>query len=265
VTREVGEAYEAYDLARVAQTLRQFTWSEFADWHVEWAKGPLRGSAEERADQAAILSHVLERILRLLHPVMPFVTEELWRALTGGESVVLADWPEAGDRKDSEAEYIMSFIQSIVVALRRFRAEHPQIASDARPTASVVLHVPDWLDNAGGPPSDRELAQAAALSRWGEIRMARTGASQEAEAKIAIEGASIHVPLAGLLDVGAERARLTREIEKARAEVARIEAKLADPNFAHRAKEEVVEAQRERLVDARTSLRRLSQALRELE
>src|SRR5438309_1614449 len=167
VTREADWAMEEYDFARAAQNLRQFTWNEFADWYVEWSKGRLYdGTEEEKADQRALLAHVLERVLVILHPIMPFITEELWRALTGGETLVRAPWPTTGDHADEDAERAIAFLQDVIGALRRFRADHG-IDPKTKPAAAIVAE-----DASRRALLEAEMERVRALGNWGELTIA---------------------------------------------------------------------------------------------
>ena len=259
VTTETDDAMEAYDFARAANLLRQFTWSEFADWYVEWSKGRLYADDEaQRRDQAQMLAYVLERVLRLLHPLMPFITEELWRALTGGETIMRAAWPVTAGFADAAAEAEIAFLQESIGALRRFRADH-DIAPSARPAATAVI-----ADDARRALLEEERARVCSLAGWGELGIAASAPQSSGEARLVLGAAVIHVPLAGLLDIDEERARLTKERAKHESEAARIEAKLADDNFVSRAPAEVVETQRERLAAERDLIARIDEALRDL-
>ena len=260
VTAEVDAAMDAYDFARAAQSLRSFTWSEFADWYVEWSKARLYdGTDEQKADQQALLAHVLERILRLLHPVTPFITEELWRALTGGETIMAAPWPAAGDARDDEAEADMAFLRGAIAALRRFRSDH-EIAPKVKPAATAVV-----ADQAQRALLDDEIERVTTLGQWGELAVTDAAPPADgAEARLVLDGGVIHVPLAGVLDLDHERERLNKQREKHLGEVARIERKLADTNFTSKAPEEVVETQRERLETERERIAHLDQALADL-
>jgi valyl-tRNA synthetase len=259
VTREADGAMEEYDFARAAQVLRQFTWTEFADWYIEWSKGRLYdGTGEEKADQRALIAHVLERVLLLLHPIMPFITEELWRALTGGETIVRAPWPPAGDHADEDAERAIAFLQDVIGSLRRFRADHG-IEPKTKPAATVVVEDPRRR-----ALLDDELDRVRALGNWGDLAIAASAPDGTQEARLVLNGARIHVPLAGLLDIDEERRRIERDIAKHRSEVERIGAKLADRAFIERAPEDVVETQRERLAREEGAIVHLEQALRDL-
>ncbi|MBI4730520.1 MAG: valine--tRNA ligase [Acidobacteria bacterium] len=259
VTREVTEAFGEYDLARAASDLRQFAWSEVADWYLEWSKGRLYGEDERaKVDQRAMLVFVLDRLLRLLHPLMPFVTETLWRSLTGGDTLLTTAWPAAEDHGDEEAERDMAFLQGAIVSLRRFKTHH-RIEPKTRPTATAVVADPRLA-----ALLETEMERVLALGSWGSLAVVGQAPDIAGEARLVTPGAVIHVPLAGIIDVAAERARLRGEIAKHETEFARIEAKLADAAFVAKAPEEVVETQRERLEAARAALARLGEALSEL-
>ena len=256
----VDEAMEAYDLARAAQMLRQFTWSEFADWYVEWSKGPLQSGLGEFADATrAVLYHVLSTVLRLLHPFMPFVTEELYRSLTG-DPAITSEWPQPDPTlQDRDAETEMEFVMGVVGVLRRFRADH-KIPHAARPDATAKIDDPRLA-----AILESELDRVRALAGWGEFSVASGNGHAGPEARLVAPGAVIHVPLAGLLDVDAERARLGKEIITHEREAERIKAKLANKQFTSKAPEEVVEQQRERLAETEETLERLREALSDLE
>ena len=256
----VDDAMEGYDLARAAQMLRQFTWSEFADWYVEWAKGPLHAGPGEHADATrAVLAHVLSTILRLLHPIMPFVTEELYQALTG-EPAITAPWPSTDPTvQDRAAEDEMEFVMGVVSALRRFRADH-KIAHSAKLDAKAEI-----ADTQLATILQDELERIRTLAGVGTFTIASGNGQGGPQARLVVPGAVIHVPLAGVLDLDAERARLAKEIGALEKEAARIHAKLNNKDFTSKAPEEVVEQQRERLGETDHALERLREALRDLE
>jgi valyl-tRNA synthetase len=257
----VDEAIEGYDMARAAQLLRQFTWSEFADWYVEWSKGPLQGGGSEFKDATrAVLAHVLETILRLLHPFMPFITEELYRALTGEATVMTASWPQPDPSlQDRDAETEMEFVMGVVSALRRFRADHT-IPHSARPDAHAEIE-----DSGLASILESEIDRVRALAGWGEFAVGSTNGHGGAHARLVVPGAVIHVPLAGLLDLDAERARLSKEIAVLEKDADGVRRKLENREFVSKAPEEVVEQQRERLAETERSAERLREALRDLE
>jgi valyl-tRNA synthetase len=260
VTREVDEAMEGYDFASAAGTLRQFTWSEFADWYVEWSKGRLlHGSDAAKRDVVAILVHVLTTTLRLLHPLMPFVTEELHRGITGAETLMRGPWPAADAALiDDEAEAGMGFLMELITKLRQFRAEH-HIDPKTRPAATAVVK-----DAARRAILEDQIERVRVLGSWGDFTIAAEAPDSTGEARLVLPGAVIHVPLAGILDIDAEIARLTKELAKHQAEADRITNKLSNLEFVSKAPEEVVEQQRERLAEERDAIARITDALGEL-
>ena len=147
VIGEADEYFETYEFAKVCDTLYHFAWDDVCDWYVELVK-PILAEGGARADATRrVLGHVLDQLLRLLHPVIPFVTDELWTALTGGESVVIAAWPVADPaRRDEAAEAEIGQLQRVVTEVRRFRADQGLKPGQRVPPAS-----PGWSRRAGGP------------------------------------------------------------------------------------------------------------------
>src|SRR5260221_14649870 len=137
-----------------------------------------------------MLGHVLERVLRLLHPIMPFITEELWRALTGGDTIVRAPWPSAEGGGDEDAEQQMVFLQSVIGALRRFRADHG-IDPKIKPAAIAVV-----TDDRRRAVLEAEMDRVRALANWGELQIASAAPEAAQEARLVLDSARIHVPLA---------------------------------------------------------------------
>jgi valyl-tRNA synthetase len=257
---ETNRLWDDYDLAHAAQLVRAFAWDEFADWAVEWAKGRLYSDDEQaKRDQAAVLALVFERTLRLLHPFMPFITEELWTTLTGGETVMDQPWPESLDARDPESEDAFGFAQSVIVALRRFKADH-EIAPSKKPDATAVI-----ADAADRSVIETEMERVRALGGWGNLLL--TGSEPEAAgatARLVLTGAAILVPLEGLLDIEEEKTRLSKQRDKHASEIARIEGKLSNEAFVSKAPQDVVETQRQRLAEEQDLLGRIEAALADL-
>jgi valyl-tRNA synthetase len=244
----VTAAYDAYDPAEAARLLHGFAWSELADWAVELAKPRLAGGGDDAGRAGATLAYALEVTLRLLHPVMPFVTEELARALTGVETLTRGPWPAGrpGDL-DPEAEAAMADLQEAIVALRRFRAEH-QVPSASRPRLVVVP-----ADDAQAALFRAEADSVRRLARLDSVEVRATAPSTPT-AKLLAGRAELYLPLEGLLDLDEERARLERELANLGAERTRAEAKLANPDFLAKAPAPVVAKARERLAEVDQAL-----------
>jgi valyl-tRNA synthetase len=249
-------AYEAYDLARVARALYHFVWDEFCDWYLELAK--LRDDAAARST----LTHVLDASLRLLHPLMPFVTEEIWQALVGADgqrTIMRAAWPQAEpDRRDELAEAELGAVQEAVTALRRFRADHGLALS--KPITVVAVAEPARRDVlTAGLDGVRRLANVA------EWSFADDAAGIDGVlGKIPITGAELLVPLAGLIDLDEERSRLRRELGRATDERERAERKLANQGFVAKAPQPVVQAERDKVAEWSATAATLQAQLDEL-
>jgi valyl-tRNA synthetase len=244
----VTAAYEGFDPAEAARLLHGFAWSELADWAVELAKPRLAAGGEDAERAGATLAYALDVTLRLLHPVMPFVTEELARALTGVETLTLGPWPaERPGDVDPRAEAAMADLQEVIVALRRFRAEH-RVPPSSRPRLLVVP--------AGDNQAELFRAEADSIRRLGRLEAVEVAAAAPAfpTAKLLAGGAELYLPLEGLLDLDEERARLDRELATLGAERARAEAKLANRDFLEKAPPPVVARARERLAEVDQAL-----------
>jgi valyl-tRNA synthetase len=236
VTAAVDEGFERYDFADGVQKLQGFVWSEFCDWYVELAKRPLAAGGEERVRVQQVLGSVLSGILRLLHPAIPFVTEELWHRLGGESLLATAAWPVADhDRIDEDTDASMAAVIDIVSAIRRFRSEH-KVAPSRRLTAFVVP---------AGPEQGHALAalsaELSALAGLEALELVEAREPQAGEQRLVAAGATIALPLAGVVDVAAALAALERQLQKLEAEGAKIDAKLGDDKFTSRAPAHVVD------------------------
>ncbi|GAC1419281.1 MAG: valine--tRNA ligase [Actinomycetota bacterium] len=261
--READDAMEGYDFASASRVLREFAWTEFADWYVEWTKGRLQGEdLVAREDVLAILVHVFSAALRLLHPLMPFITEELHRAVIGGGTIMLGPWPSGEQHhSDASAEEQMGLLQSIVSALRRFKADH-HVQPSVKPAATITA-----ADGATARLITAELNRVRTLARWGHIEITVGDAPEvgDASARIVLSDVVIAIPLAGVLDLDAETARLRKEITALQTESAKLDAKLSNDSFVAKAPSEIVEAQRQRLAEAKQAIEGLTEALQALQ
>jgi valyl-tRNA synthetase len=247
-TREaVTAAYDGFDPAEAARLLHGFAWSELADWAVELAKPRLAAGGEDAERAGATLAYALEVTVALLHPVMPFVTEELARALTGVETITLGPWPaERPGDVDPQAEAGMADLQEAIVALRRFRAEH-RVPTASRPRLVVVA--------ADDDQAALFRAEADSLRRLARLETVEVGSAPPVPtAKLLAGRAELYLPLEGLLDLDEERARLDRELAALDVERTRAEAKLANPAFVEKAPANVVAKARERLAEVDQAL-----------
>ena len=258
---EAGAALEAYRYDEYAASTYRFTWNRFCDWFLEFAKPVFNaGDAAEAAELRAATAHVLGTILRLLHPVMPFVTETLWAEFGFGAegSLIVAPWPEAArlsgaDEVARELDWVTRFIGEI----RAIRAEMNVPPSKVTP---VLLR-------------DASAATVARADAWSEAigRMARVsrvsvldGEVPAEVAQVVVDEATLILPLAGVIDLAAERARLHKERARALDEAAKVERKLGNADFVARARPEVVDEHRDRLSAFRQEMARLDAALRRI-
>jgi valyl-tRNA synthetase len=253
---EATAALEAYRVDEYAGVCYRFTWDTFCDWFVEFAKPAL---SEEEVRQTA--AYVLGTILRLLHPVMPFVTEELWDRLGYGEpfSLILAPWPEPVRVVDAPAASAeLDWVVRLISDVRSVRTEMhvppgtltPILLRDATP--QTLARAQQWID------AIRRLARVSEVEPL-------VGKMPKGAAQLMLGEATAVLPLADVIDVGAERTRLTRERDKAAGEARKIGQKLENADFIRRAPEEVVEENRERLAMVRTDIARLDAALQRIE
>ncbi|HEU4355144.1 MAG TPA: valine--tRNA ligase [Actinomycetota bacterium] len=249
---EVDAALDAYLFADAAQAIFRFLWSEFCDWGLEIEKGRLDAGGPERADAAALLAWVLERTLRLLHPIMPFVTEEIWQRFGQGGSIALAPWPDPHpEHGDADAERTILSLQEIVTAVRRFRARH-RIAPSRRFAARIGI--PADLAREVEPLAER-IERLAGLDG---LTFAEPSTGKLAgETTVTLKVGAVYLP-PGMFDVEAERARLSKEREEMEADLARVRGKLANDGFVAKAPAEVVDGEREKAL-------RLGQRLEDVE
>ena len=264
----VHRHFDAYRLDLVAQAIYEFTWHEYCDWYIELSKAVLQSDstneAEKRGTRQTLIG-VLEALLRLMHPVMPFITEEIWqqvapRAGRGGETIMLEAYPQPDDRvRDDEAVAEIRWVCDFILGLRQIRGE-----MDISPGKML----PVVLDNASA--RDRELAErhSALLSRVGRVEsveVLRPGAEPPPSATALLGDARLLVPMRGLIDVAAERTRLDRKLSKIAADLEKAENKLANEKFVSNAPAAVVAQERQRKADFERQLEALREQLSKLD
>jgi valyl-tRNA synthetase len=258
--RDVTAAIEAYKFNDAAGAIYRFVWNVYCDWYLELIKPVLTGpDSGAKNETRAAATWALDQILKLLHPFMPFVTEELWR-VTGADRktlLVLSAWPQHDGLDDPDAEAEIGWVIDLVTAIRSVRVE-----MSIPPATSLPLVL------AGASPE-----VAARARRWAEFvqRLARVGEISFAPTpprgavQLVVRGGVAALPLKGVIDLAAERARLAKEMAKCDADIARVDAKLGNPNFVARAPEEVVEEEKEKREEAQMRKAKLAEALQRLE
>jgi valyl-tRNA synthetase len=259
----VTEALEEYRFNDAASAVYHFVWHTFCDWYLELAKPILSGSDKDaKAETQAMVSWTLDRILALLHPFMPFITEELWQRIgeaAGGRKTMLitADWPQLSGLADAEADAEIAWVIELISEVRSVRSE-----MNVPPAAKTPLVI------CGSPKLIK-----ARVERHGETlqRLARLSgitldaAPPKGAVQIVMKDAVLALPLADIVDLSAEGERLKREIEKVKSDIEKLDAKLGDEKFTSRAPEHVVEENRERRAQASEAQKRLNEALKRLE
>ncbi|MGA1267671.1 MAG: valine--tRNA ligase [Gemmobacter sp.] len=263
ILSETARARMAFDAALgdfrfndAANGLYAFVWGRVCDWYVEFAK-PLLDDPATAAETRAVMAHVLDQCLILAHPIMPFVTEELWQ-ITGARPKLLAhaDWPETGEEAvDPEAMAEMRWVIALIEEIRSARAEMRVPAGLTLDLVQTALE-PRWQAVLG-----RNVALVRRLARVGEVV---AGTAPRGSVTVAVEGGAFALPLEGVVDIAAEVARLGKGLGKLEGEMKGLAARLANPRFVASAPEEVVEETREALALAEAEAARLRAALARL-
>jgi valyl-tRNA synthetase len=246
----VDRLFETFEFGKVCDLLYHFAWDEVCDWYLELAKVPLGsgdGDAVETTRQ--VLGFVLDQLLRLLHPVMPFVTEELWTALTGEESVMVSAWP-VFSYQDQAAEAEVSSVMRLVTEVRRFRSDQG-LRPGQRVAASLV--------GIEGTPLAAHEERIRSLLRLNPPEDGFT-----ASATLTVEGVKAELDVAGVIDVAAERRRMEKDLAAARAEAEQAARKLDNAGFTAKAPAAVVAKTRQRLEAAQSDITRIEQRLASL-
>lgn len=249
VVAEVDAYYDDFQFAKLSDALFHFAWDEVFDWYVELSKTTFQAGGEPAEVSKRVLGEVLDVTLKLLHPVVPFVTETLWTTLTGGESVVVADWPKDSGFRDTGAEREIATLQSVITEVRRFRADQG-LQPGQRVPARLAL---DGSALAPHEPAIRQL-----------LRLQPEGDSFTATATLPVAGVEVALDLSGVIDVAAERKRLAKDLAAAEKEKAQATAKLGNEAFLAKAPDHVVDKIRTRLAKADEDIARIQAQLERL-
>ncbi|MBA2396704.1 MAG: valine--tRNA ligase [Ktedonobacteraceae bacterium] len=251
LTQSVTRLIDEFQLGEAGRQINEFFWSDYCDWYVEAAKVQMQGDERARHSTAGILRMVLDQSLRLLHPFMPFVTEEVWQHLYQtseptperwpASALIVASWPYAAMLAiDDEAEEQFTLLQEVITRIRDARNQMNVEQSRRIP---AILAVGDLLDVFAA-----QVPLIEFLARVEKPELHTVVVEKPQQAMSLLAGAvEIYLPLAGMLDIGKELQRLDKEVVQAQQEIVRLQAKLANENFVTRAKPEVVEKERERL------------------
>ncbi|PWM51119.1 MAG: valine--tRNA ligase [Clostridiales bacterium] len=252
VSRQVTEMLDRYELGEAARVLYEFIWNEFCDWYIELVKPRLYGKDTEESRYAAqkTLVEVLRGSMELLHPFMPFITEEIWQHLPHeGETIMLAKWPEQEESLISaEIDKQMELTIEVIRAIRNLRSEM-NVPLGKKAEVIICANNPEYtVYLKDGANYILSLASAESLS------VEETLAAKPTQAATAVvHGIEIYLPLKGLIDLDKEIARLEKELTKMEGEIKRIEGKLANEGFVAKAPAEVIEKEKEKLVKYQAS------------
>ncbi len=261
---EVARALEEYRFNEAAGTLYQFVWHEFCDWYLELIKTPLYDSGDpgRQAATRRVLRRVFRRVLVMLHPFMPFVTEELWQRLTAGRegSIMQAPWPQGQeDEDDPRAEKDMALVMSVISAVRNIRGE-----MGIKPGQEVPVVLAPHDQDTGRLLEDQAQRIAGQVKASGLTWTSEDNPPDKA-ASAALAGVTVHVPLAGLVDFGAEAKRLQKEMAKVEKDLQASRRKLANQGFLDKAPAAVVEKEKNKAAEAQDKLERLGQSLERIQ
>lgn len=258
----VTEALDRFDLGEAARLLYEFIWNEFCDWYIELAKGRLydKEHPEARLTVQSVLLEVLEGTMRLLHPYMPFITEEIWQNLPiNGESVMMQSWPKVSGYRNDSVEKQMNLIMEVIKAVRNIRAE-----MNVQPgkKAEIILVAPETENREVLEIGKESIRHLAVGSQVDVVASLEVKPAQAASA--VLDGVEVYLPLRGLLDLDKEIARVEKEIAQALQEQSRLEGKLNNPGFVAKAPEQVVAKEREKLEGIYTRISTLKARIEEL-
>lgn len=243
---DVDAFYDDFQFAKISEALRHFAWDEVFDWYVELSKTTFFAGGRPAEVSGRVLGEVLDVMLRLLHPIVPFVTEALWTALTGRESIVIAEWPGDSGFRDDAAEKEIELVQQVVTEVRRFRNDQ-----GLQPGQKVPAEL--TLTGTALAPHEAAIRQL--------LRLQPAGDGFHATASLPVAGATVALDLSGTIDVGAERKRLTKDLEAAQKEKAQATGKLGNEAFLAKAPDNVVDKIRGRLSKAEADIERISAQL----
>jgi valyl-tRNA synthetase len=261
--RAVTEGLEAYKFNDAAGAVYEFVWGVFCDWYLELIKPILSGDDEAAmVETRATVAWTLDQILKLLHPFMPYITEELWaHAVEHGEKrenlLALSQWPTFSGLVDAEVDEEMGWVVRLISEIRSVRTEM---------NVPVAAKLPLALPNASPAVRERARRHEETISRLARLdSITFPKATPKGAAVIVVGDVTAALPLGGVIDAAAEAKRLGREIEKAESDLGKMDAKLSNPQFMAKAKEEAVEEARERKAELEGAIRRLKAAIRRLE
>ena len=246
---EVDELFEKYEFAKACELIYHFAWDDLCDWYLELSKSTFNAGGKPAEASKRVLGEVLDQLMRLMHPVMPFITEQLWCSLTGGESLVIAQWPTSDEAtQDLKSIELVNKLQEIVTEIRRFRADQ-----GIKTTAKIAAKFTG-------------LAQAGLADYEAALRFVVKceGSEGNFTAKVEVANVVIEFDLTGAIDLAAERARLSKDLSTAQKDRDTAKVKLDNEGFMAKAPMEVVTEIRARLQETTADIERLTAMLEKL-
>ena len=240
--QETNDLLESYEFARACDAIYHFAWDDLCDWYLELSKETF--ASDDKANSQRVLGYVLDQLMRILHPIMPFITEELWTTLTAGESVVIAQWPKAeAAHVDKKSEALVAALQEIITDVRRFRNDQGVKPSQKIPGRFVTSN---------------EIAQYASAMSF--VLKLESG-DFTPSASLEIAGVKVEMDLTGSIDVVAERARLEKDLAAAQKDQKTAEVKLGNEGFMAKAPADVLVEIKERLAKTTSEIERITAAI----
>ncbi len=261
---DLNTALEKFEINLATKILYEFIWHDFCDWYVEMVKGRLYGDEPVEVKQVVLnrALHVFDQAMRMLHPFMPFVTEELWQRLTArkeGESIMVAPFP-ISEKKwiDKNVEDEMAFVQNTIDSIRNIRGEL------SVPPSKEIAIVISFPERTKAEVIQKYQGYFQRLARVIKIEQLKDGQKPKQAASAVVEGGEVFIPLEGIIDLNAERERIEKEIAHNQKMFDSIQSKLANDSFVSKAPQAVVDKEREKLEHFKTSLEKLKKNLERL-
>ncbi|MBI1201173.1 MAG: valine--tRNA ligase [Rhodopseudomonas sp.] len=257
---EITAAIETYRFADAAGAAYRFVWNVYCDWYVELSKPVLTGPDGAAKDETrAMAAWALDEILKLLHPFMPFITEELWRVTAEqgpkrDAMLALSPWPALDGLANDAAEAEIGWVIDLITAVRSIRAE-----------MNINVNIPLVLAGASAETQSRAERWAEFIKRLARVsEISNAAAPPKGSAQLVVRGDLVALPLVGVIDIAAERTRLAKEIKKAEDDIKRVDAKLSNEKFVANAPEEIIDGEKEKRAEAADRLAKLTEALERL-
>jgi valyl-tRNA synthetase len=243
--------FEQFEFAKACDAIYHFAWDDFCDWYLELAKSSFTQGGEQAENAQAVIGHVLDNLLRVLHPVMPFITEALWTRLTGGESLVIANWPQANEsRIDERTNAAMEEVKALITEVRRFRNDQ------GVKTSAPIPGRFNGIAQSALAPFEKAIRSV--------LRVIEPTESFTASGSIIVGAISCEFDLSGTVDVAAERARLEKDLVAAQKDRETARVKLDNADFMAKAPEKVVSTIKARLEETDRDIARITEQLQKL-